>query len=944
MVVKEFLTQHSQKILKFPSTLEIAMSHLSAFEELGFVPVPLGKDRNDGVLYNLTKWKELNTIEDSKKSVEELYQRGKEIWGWAIRTGGVSSLVVIDVDDEEKFQQFLEEKGFSLEEVQECAFLVVRSKSGKGRHFYLRVSKDFADRVQSGQYQKWGFDIKAKDAIIDFVVWTRGEVQLCQVEDFKEQTEEDQLNTMAFLLPFINSLQNTAGIPHREVEAVYEVEQGRSVVDVVKRAYEAGEIDGWTVDANLTLWLVRHGASDEEIHSAMRYVYGSRYNERITSYMVARVRRLSDSLPYFRNFIELLRKAGVLRSRRTEQDSFWIVDDDGIKKVRKTKSGELRVEKSLPFVLDVIKRLELEDGAVAVCKYMGRTIYIPVSASRQEVNNLLRLSLSSKQYETLCEYLTYRLVSSPVEKGYSSIGWDKEDMVLKHPAREQNWMRLAGFNLEDFKEYEYDNAIEFIKKQIEQGTLWATLYVIALSSLIIKLRPSFMPFSVFLIGGSGFGKTTAGKLIQNAFLPVSFDINANATKNAIELTLSKLNNVPVLIDELAVSSQDEENLVFQISLGKGRTRGTAKLDVRVNDLASVVFFTSEKRPSFNRQGAIRRSLVVPVLHPEQLFGMPVDKIPVSVRYEWGHGLPVAEYLEEKLKSEGKDYLKKLEEKAKALITDELQPFYYILTTALSMSFIVEEALGISCEAVRQKIMELVKDGIREFKSKVEDIEQMFREWIIHNMNSGFIRLVVKNGHEGPYVEERFPRDKVIGKVEGQDVYILKNSLVNFCEYAGLDLEIVLRKLEQMGILVRTKQGKRLHKIRVEGLSVYAYRFYLPDVNKEQEGDGEESGELDSPQVAEVEGVVENGENVEAKEEANKEERTKINGVDVEKLKAWLAVYCREKDLKYEIRGDRLYILSPEGEVIDDGLIWGSVEYTMEWVETSLRYKEEGLSL
>lgn len=830
-----FLTKHSQKSLEPPTSLEVALSHLRAFEELSFLPVPLGKDKNDGILYNLTKWKELNTIEDVRKAVEKLYDKGSQVWGWAIRTGGVSSLVVIDVDDEEKFRQFLEEKGFTLEEVQECAFLIVRSKSGKGRHYYFRVSKDFADGVQSGQYQKYGFDIKAKDGIIDFVVWTRGGVQLCQVEEFKEV---DNDNMMAFLLPFVNSIQpQTGDITHRELETFYEIEEKPTLLllDVVKKAYESGELDGWTIDANVVLWLVRKGAGDEEIRRALQYVYGSRYSERTTSYMIERVRRLSDSLPYFRTFIDLLRREGFIKKRTTQQDSFWVVEGGMIKKIKPTKDGKLKVEKSLPFAVYVLKKIKTEDGAIAVCRYEDRIVYIPSGASRQEVNKVLDQWISSKQYEVFCEYLTETIAKNPsiaTEKAYSSFGWDREAFIFKHPARaNQNWLKikLLEVKLEDFEEPSYSNALEFIKAQIEKGTLFSAVYVMAMASLLIKLRPTFTPFSVFLVGGSHMGKTTSCRIIQNAFLPTNFDMNTNTTKNSVELTLSKLNNIPVLFDELAVSSQDEENLVFQISLGKGRARANVRLEVRVNDISSVVVWTGERRPTFTRQGAFRRALIIPILTETDLFGVPPGDVPFAVKMEeWGHGLVIAEYLEQRLQAEGKEYLKALEEKAKAYITPEAQPFYNILMTAMSMSFVVEESLGVSCEAIRQRILELVGAGVREFRSKLEDVEEALRQWIVGNLNN-FVRYVVLHrAEEGEVLVPEIPKGKIYGKIDGEEVCIFKDAFLKFCEEAGLDIELVLKKLEEQGRLMKTSQGKRLHSVSIEGVKASAYKFHLPN--------------------------------------------------------------------------------------------------------------------
>ena len=304
----------------------------------------------------------------------------------------------------------------------------------------------------------------------------------------------------------------------------------------------------------------------------------------------------------------------------------------------------------------------------------------------------------------------------PKEEAYTGFGWDRKRFIFRHPAfQDQIWLpdRLnkLGLNLDTFRNVpDYEPALKFIKAQIQKGTLLGTTYVLGMTSLLLKFSFSFMPFSVFITGGSRGKRAIIGKFIQNAFLPDSFDVNPDATIIGLDRVISSLNNMPVWIDWNDRRKDKElEKLVLIIALGKGRARATSKGDVIMPEISSIVFFTLEqKKRAFEGKAALRRFLTIPA-------GVQKVNIPVHIRHLWGHGLVIAKFLMDRLQREGKSYIQRLEEKAKQHMTEELTPFYHILTTSMAGSYLVEDALEVSCAKVRQRVLELVKQQKIEFE-------------------------------------------------------------------------------------------------------------------------------------------------------------------------------------------------------------------------------------
>jgi len=147
---------------------------------------------------------------------------------------------------------------------------------------------------------------------------------------------------------------------------------------------------------------------------------------------------------------------------------------------------------------------------------------------------------------------------------------------------------------------------EFIKNVLREGKLLAVKIAFAVSSLFVDTG-----FTVLDVGPRGVGKTITSSLACSVFYDSEIPNTAYKTKTAAELHLATFCNMPLLMDEVAMSYDDQiQALIFMVFAGKGKSRGTVKLTVEEKDLRSVLFLTNERELALDRQGAYRRMIVL----------------------------------------------------------------------------------------------------------------------------------------------------------------------------------------------------------------------------------------------------------------------------------------------------------------------------------------------
>lgn len=153
--------------------------------------------------------------------------------------------------------------------------------------------------------------------------------------------------------------------------------------------------------------------------------------------------------------------------------------------------------------------------------------------------------------------------------------------------------------------------LEFIRKTLKRGDTLALLFVCAFAAPVLK-KLGITGFTVLLVGPRGVGKTTAATLAVNSFYDATHKFTMDATDTAIERIAYTFSDLPILLDEIALSKNEEEieRLIFKIESGSTRARSNKTLEVRQQELRNVLFTTNEFDVSLQRSGAERRRLLL----------------------------------------------------------------------------------------------------------------------------------------------------------------------------------------------------------------------------------------------------------------------------------------------------------------------------------------------
>lgn len=151
-------------------------------------------------------------------------------------------------------------------------------------------------------------------------------------------------------------------------------------------------------------------------------------------------------------------------------------------------------------------------------------------------------------------------------------------------------------------------------------------FAASLSSVLIEPYGS-LPFIVSLFGGTGLGKTVAlmyaasiwGNPCEGGYIS-----DAKSTPAALEAKLDCLNNMPLMIDDIAqVQNQYEgkfENLIYQWCSGRGKERSNIKLGLNKPGSWRCCILTNGERSlaaEATQGGAVNRIIEIELL--EELF-------------------------------------------------------------------------------------------------------------------------------------------------------------------------------------------------------------------------------------------------------------------------------------------------------------------------------------
>jgi hypothetical protein len=401
-------------------------------------------------------------------------------------------------------------------------------------------------------------------------------------------------------------------------------------------------------------------------------------------------------------------------------------------------------------------------------------------------------------------------------------GWNDDLRFFYHYGLNDKYHELHSDNLlyKYHKDVikEKDKQHELVKEILKEGKLLSVLLVASVSSLFIK--PFNIPGITYIVAGnSGAGKTTSS-LIATSLFYYSDDVlmNAQATKNGLELTISNLNSLPVLIDEgaLAGVNLSLNDLVFMVSSGKGKTRGRKDLSIDFKELKSNVFWTTETTDIDNlrRTGAFRRMLYLVVKSWEDLTSLfkPEDRI--NERYA-GCGIDYIQYLIEHMEDIKKDFREQtqgLSSKYKEITTIALN-LYSGLT-------LLEAFYNTKFYELRKTINKLLNEAKTRFIDSKDNVVIQLRDYL---ESITYQRFHVIN--DGTGTDKKITHNEAYGEYDKSEgiYYITAKGFKEIAKELGRERQLLVNELEKAKVLI-AKNVSYYTKATGGTIKVYKIKF------------------------------------------------------------------------------------------------------------------------
>lgn len=336
--------------------------------------------------------------------------------------------------------------------------------------------------------------------------------------------------------------------------------------------------------------------------------------------------------------------------------------------------------------------------------------------------------------------------------------------------------------------------------------------MLAASFASVLLEPcGLLPFFVHAWGGTGTGKTVGIMLAASVWAdpPVgAFITTFNATDVGLEMLASFLNSLPVCIDELQIQSsegiKDFDRMVYKLTEGVGKIRGTKNGGVQRMNRWKTVFITSGEYPILNAKsggGAANRVLQIEATEP------------IYTDLVW-----LANTLRENYGFAGREFVEALQQEDALLQANAIQKEYY--RQLLQNDTTEKQALSASALLAADTLATdlIFKDGnglsiedIEAVLSKKEEVDQNARalEYIYDLVTRNPMHF--KPNEYGDYKAE------VWGKEDGDMIYFIPSVFDRELSSAGYNSVAFLSWARRKGVIECDKDKKRYTKmVRMNG--------------------------------------------------------------------------------------------------------------------------------
>lgn len=188
---------------------------------------------------------------------------------------------------------------------------------------------------------------------------------------------------------------------------------------------------------------------------------------------------------------------------------------------------------------------------------------------------------------------------------------------------------------------EYPNWLKAVRPLRERSVLLRTVLAASFASPLVAMI-SYQPFFVHIWGDSGAGKTVAQQIALSVWGdPAQLLKTLNTTMVGLERHAAFFHSLPVCLDELQSLIQKYltiENVVYTLSMGKSKGRGTMGGGVEIEREWHNIFITSGEVPASqeNTQGGAQNRVLEFYIDRSAYCGADPGDIVIGVNDTYGH--------------------------------------------------------------------------------------------------------------------------------------------------------------------------------------------------------------------------------------------------------------------------------------------------------------------
>lgn len=464
-----------------------------------------------------------------------------------------------------------------------------------------------------------------------------------------------------------------------------------------------------------------------------------------------------------------------------------------------------------------------------------------VICSNQKIVSLsdLGIAVNSENAKFLIRYLSEieNLNKDKIKENFSisRLGWF-DDVLIPYSNKYEFDNEIEMPNLrEKFGESgELKAWIEFFKEKRKYNIISRIVMAASVASILLKdIKQN--GFTLHVWGTSEYGKTVACMVAQSIFgNPSQTDnkgigINFNFTNVGLEYRLNLYNNIPLFINEMQhqKDAKDYDKILFLVSEGKGRSRGTKNGGIgKENSWNNVVITNGEKNiiKDNSNAGAYNRCISCELTqHSYEKLSEVADFVKEN------YGTPIREILEHlkeyNCKEIFKEKMKKIENQE---ITNKQKILEAIILTAdkILTDILFKDSFYLQPEDFEDKTVK--KDSV----AVEERAYEMIKDWFVSEKRH-FLMQDEENTDNRDLKVEIFGKEMRYGNIA-----IIPTVLRKVLRENGYDMEEVVNAWKRNGYL-KCEKGKNTLSVRINDAKT---RCIVIDMNKNEDDTSESEEE------------------------------------------------------------------------------------------------------